>query len=183
MNETTRGSLIPVRSSNAVTRRKLSSSRRLRASLLGVALGVCASVSAAPAAGRFLPAHAKTPTGHRWFAVGKASWYGGAFNGHKTASGERFDENRLTCAHRSLPLGSWIRVTNLQNNKSTVVRVTDRGPFVKNVILDLSHAAARQLGFSSTARVRIDQLHPEDAAEDVARVDVPATAPTIHAGQ
>src|SRR5690242_863836 len=72
----------------------------------------------------------KSPTAHRqhWFQFGRASWYGHALQGQPTANGEAYDMNAMTCAHRTLPLGSLIRVTNLRNHRSLVVRVNDRGP-------------------------------------------------------
>lgn len=78
--------------------------------------------------------------------TGIASWYGHQFNGHKTATGERFDMNAMTAAHRSLPLSCFIRVTNKDNGKSVIVKVNDRGPYSGNRILDLSYAAAEKLG-------------------------------------
>jgi rare lipoprotein A len=93
---------------------------------------------------------------HHWYQIGRASWYGRLFQGHPTASGENYDMNGLTCAHRSLPLGSLVRVTNLTNHKSVVLRVNDRGPLPGNRIIDLSFAAAHFLGFTGTAKVRID---------------------------
>ena len=78
--------------------------------------------------------------------VGNASWYGGEFNGKRSSDGEIYDMNKLTAAHRTLPFNSMVRVTNLDNGKSTVVRITDRGPFVANRIIDLSRAAAEQIG-------------------------------------
>lgn len=97
---------------------------------------------------------------HHWYQFGRASWYGTFFQGHSTASGESFDMNGLTCAHRSLPLGSLIRVTNLHNHKTVVVRVNDRGPVPDSRVVDLSYAAARLLGFSSngTAPVRLELI-------------------------
>jgi len=91
---------------------------------------------------------------------GVASWYGADFHGNRTASGERFDKDELTAAHRSLPLGSQVRVTNLANGRAAVVRITDRGPWVRGREIDVSHAAARKLGMidSGTARVRIQPL-------------------------
>jgi len=77
--------------------------------------------------------------------TGRASWYGGFHQGLLTASGERYDMNALTAAHRSLPFGTRIRVVNLANDRSVVVRVNDRGPTVPGRILDLSYAAARAL--------------------------------------
>ncbi len=78
--------------------------------------------------------------------TGMASWYGGKFNGRPTSNQEIFDMNKLTAAHRTLPLPSYVRVINLKNRKSVVVRVNDRGPFLKERIIDLSWAAARRLG-------------------------------------
>jgi rare lipoprotein A len=78
---------------------------------------------------------------------GIASYYGGKFHGRKTANGEIFDVTRLTAAHRSLPFGTRLKVTNLRNGRSVVVRVNDRGPFIKGRILDLSYAGAVALGF------------------------------------
>ncbi len=80
--------------------------------------------------------------------TGKASFYADSFKGHKTASGERFNPKKFTAAHRQLPFGTKVRVTNLANNKSVVVRINDRGPFVSNRIIDLSPAAAKTLGFT-----------------------------------
>lgn len=77
---------------------------------------------------------------------GEASWYGPRFHGRKTASGVRFDQNKLTAAHRNLPLGSEVTVTNLENGQSVQVEINDRGPYIDGRIIDLSKAAARQLG-------------------------------------
>jgi rare lipoprotein A len=93
-----------------------------------------------------------------WFQIGRASWYGTIFQGRKTASGEKFDSNAMTAAHRTLPLGSWIRVTNLKNQRSVVVKVNDRGPVPQDRVLDLSHAAASTLGFDGTVAVKIELL-------------------------
>jgi rare lipoprotein A len=76
---------------------------------------------------------------------GKASYYGDEFNGKKTASGEMFDNGEFTAAHLSLPFGTFVRVTNLAKNKSVVVRINDRGPFVAGRVIDLTKAAAEQL--------------------------------------
>lgn len=78
---------------------------------------------------------------------GSASWYGPGFHGRTTANGERFDQNQMTAAHKRLPFGSKIRVTNQLNGKSLTLRVNDRGPFAKGRILDASAAAAQKLGF------------------------------------
>ena len=92
--------------------------------------------------------------------VGVASWYGAELQGNRTASGERFAADALTAAHPSLPLGTRVRVTNLANGRSVVVRINDRGPFVGGRALDVSRGAARALGMlgSGTARVRITPL-------------------------
>lgn len=80
--------------------------------------------------------------------TGLASWYGRKFHGRTTASGESFDMNALTAAHRSLPLNCYIKVTNKSNGKSVVVKVNDRGPFHGNRVLDLSYGAAKQIGLT-----------------------------------
>ena len=77
---------------------------------------------------------------------GKASWYGPGFQGRRTASGERFDMNQLTAAHRTLPFGTKVRVRNLQNGREVVVRINDRGPHIRDRIIDLSKAAGAALG-------------------------------------
>ena len=94
--------------------------------------------------------------------TGKASWYGPGFHGKKTSSGERFDMNTLSAAHRTLPIPSYARVTNLSNGKSVVVRINDRGPFHGNRVMDLSKAAAKELGFihTGTANVKVEQILP-----------------------
>jgi rare lipoprotein A len=93
---------------------------------------------------------------------GLASWYGADFQGRRTSSGEAYDMNLLTAAHRSLPLQTWVEVTNLGNGRTVVVRVNDRGPFHADRIIDLSMAAARELGYveAGTARVRVRALEP-----------------------
>lgn len=94
---------------------------------------------------------------------GLASWYGGKFNGRKTASGEIFDTNKFTAAHKTLPFGTVVKVINLENNKSTIIRINDRGPFIKGRIIDLSRAAAAEIGMLGTgvARVRIEIIKSE----------------------
>jgi rare lipoprotein A len=89
---------------------------------------------------------------------GVASYYGKEFNGRKTASGQRYSNSKFTAAHRTLPFGTMLKVTNLSNGKSVTVRVNDRGPFKKGRIIDLSYAAARAIGIvgAGTGRVRID---------------------------
>lgn len=91
---------------------------------------------------------------------GVVSWYGAAFHDRPTASGEKFDSNAMTMAHPSLPFGTQVRVTNLRNGRSVVVRVNDRGPFVGKRIADLSQAAASEIGMMrrGLARVRLEVL-------------------------
>ena len=97
---------------------------------------------------------------HGYDQTGIASYYGARHQGKRTASGERFDKNSLTAAHRQLPFGTRVRVTNLKNNQSCVVRINDRGPHTRGRLIDLSHEAAEQLGMirSGTARVRVQAL-------------------------
>lgn len=93
-------------------------------------------------------------------AVGVASWYGESYHGRRTANGEIYDMDALTAAHPTLQLPSVVRVTNLDNGKSLVLRVNDRGPFIKNRLIDLSRAAARELGFEEQglAKVHVQYL-------------------------
>jgi rare lipoprotein A len=132
--------------------------------MAAVALAISASVIASqgPRPVPSATAQAIAPKPHRWFQVGKASWYGPHFQGKQTANGERFDMNQLTCAHRTLPLGSWLRVTNLRNRRSTFVRVNDRGPYVAGTIVDLSYAAAQRVGLLGKASVRVEAVTPND---------------------
>jgi len=109
--------------------------------------------------------------------VGIASFYHSFFNGKKTANGEIFDNNKMTCAHKNLPFGTLLKVTNTQNDQSVIVRVNDRGPYVKGRVLDLSLAAAKVLGFVSKGMTtvmyeeykeikeypKIDTLHQVDS--------------------
>ena len=99
-------------------------------------------------------------TVRKFSQTGTASWYGRQFHGRKTASGETFDMNGMTAAHRSLPLNCYIRVTNKNNGKSVVVKVNDRGPFHGNRVLDLSYGAAKQIGITNagTAKVSIERV-------------------------
>ena len=107
------------------------------------------------------------PNAHKWIQVGKASWYGRRFQGHRTASGEAFDLHMLTCAHRTLPIGTLLRVTNLGNRRAIMVRVNDRGPVPSGLIVDLSYAAARSLGFNGrgNAHVRLEKVEGAEAAQ------------------
>ncbi|EDY39862.1 rare lipoprotein A [Cyanobium sp. PCC 7001] len=91
---------------------------------------------------------------------GQASWYGPGFYGRRTASGERFRRGTLTAAHRTLPFGTKVRVTNLRNGRSTVVRINDRGPFHGNRVIDLAHGAASEVGLTASglAPVKLEVL-------------------------
>jgi peptidoglycan lytic transglycosylase len=129
--------------------------------LVGSALAVGLSV-----AGCQSPAVMTTAAARRPAKVGRqpgvvtASWYGPHFHGHRTSSGERFNQNRLTAASRTLPMESMVRVTNLANGKSVVVRINDRGPYVGGRAIDLSRAAARRIGLTrnGTGAVKIALL-------------------------
>jgi rare lipoprotein A len=92
--------------------------------------------------------------------AGAASWYGGKFHGRRTANGERYDMNKLTAAHKTLPFGTKVKVTNRANGKSVVVRINDRGPFVGGRTIDLSRGAATAVGMlsSGVAKVKLDIL-------------------------
>ena len=111
--------------------------------------------------------------------VGVASWYGPGFHGNRTANGEIYDQYELTAAHPSLPLGTRVMVTNLENGRAVQVRVNDRGPFVDGRAIDLSYAAARTIGMvgPGTVRVRIEVLGPTTLAA-AAPVAAPAALPT-----
>jgi len=93
---------------------------------------------------------------------GTASWYGRQFHGRTTAGGERYDMYAMTAAHPTLPIPSYARVTSLENGRSVVVRINDRGPFQRGRVIDLSYVAARKLGFidKGTAKVKVEQIVP-----------------------
>lgn len=101
--------------------------------------------------------------------IGEGSWYGPGFDGKRTASGEIFDEDDITAAHPTLPMPSLVRVTNLGNNKSAVVRINDRGPFHSNRIIDLSKGTAKMIGMKSTRPVRV-QFLPQETEEYLASI-------------
>ena len=100
----------------------------------------------------------------RYQVSGVASWYGTKFHGQATANGEAYDLYGMTAAHKTLPLPSYVRVTNVENGKSVIVRVNDRGPFYSDRIIDLSFAAAKKLGYAETgtARVRVEGIDPHE---------------------
>ncbi|MGB0123091.1 MAG: septal ring lytic transglycosylase RlpA family protein [Silvibacterium sp.] len=145
---------------NAIAIPKNTRSRRY-ALLAGTVLVTLLGITGTPAGNAEQPLKQAQPQPHHhWYQIGRASWYGKFFQGRETASGEDFDMNAMTCAHRSLPMGSLVKVTNLSNHRSVVLRVNDRGPVPQNRIIDLSYAAARFLGFGErgTAPVRIDLI-------------------------
>src|SRR5262245_1007289 len=106
---------------------------------------------------RKAPATAPASIGRHHTETGQASWYGKAHHGERTASGERFDMRALTAAHRTLPFGTIVPVTDLRSGRSMKVRINERGPFRRERIIDLSYEAARKLGLVArgTARVKI----------------------------
>lgn len=130
---------------------------KMRAALalvLPLALGSCTKKTAAP-----------TPAAQA--EIGIASWYGVPFNGRLTASGEVYDMEKMTAAHRTLPFGTVVRVQSQVNQKTAEVRITDRGPFVQGRIIDLSHAAAQSINMPGTASVALEviSMPPKRAAE------------------
>jgi rare lipoprotein A len=121
------------------------------------------------------PAPAVTPADY--VETGKASWYGHPYHGRAAANGEIYDMEKLTAAHRTLPFDTWVRVVNLSNEKTVDVRITDRGPFIDGRIIDLSHAAAREIGMigPGTADVRVEVVSvPENAPAGLYAVQVGA---------
>src|SRR6266852_3183243 len=111
--------------------------------------------------------------------TGVASWYGHPYHGRHAANGEIYDMEKMTAAHRTLPFGTWVRVKNLENNKTVDVRIIDRGPFVGGRILDLSHAAAVSVDMigPGTAKVKLTII----AAKSVRAGDPPAPQPQTQA--
>jgi len=151
-------------------------------SILAVACFMAANVGAAPVPNHQQPqvknsaipmaprtaqnqTHKSSKAEPKPYQVGTASWYGKQFHGKTTASGEDFDMFEFTAAHRQLPLGTFVKVTNLKNGTWIIVRVNDRGPYVGNRIMDLSYSAARMLNFrDGVERIRIDLVQPENVA-------------------
>ena len=191
-----------------ISRRFSSAGRWASALLLGLSLGLagCAETELLVHTAKTAKSH-QTDTGSKgrykvgsayqikgvWYypkeewdyaETGIASWYGPGFHGKSTANGEVFDENALTAAHRTLPMPSIVRVTNLDNGRSIVVRVNDRGPFAHGRIIDMSRRSAQLLGFmkKGTAKVRVELLEPESLRERAAARGedyVPAPDPTL----
>src|SRR5690242_15379050 len=147
-------------------------------SILMVAVFLAASVGAAP-----VPNHPVARTSVKSkasrhetkpYQVGKASWYGKKFHRKATASGEDFHMFELTAAHRQLPLGTYVKVTNLRNDKWVIVRINDRGPYIRGRIMDLSYGAARMLNFyGGIEKVRIDLVQPTTMAVNQPAVGAP----------
>ncbi|MEE2691765.1 MAG: septal ring lytic transglycosylase RlpA family protein [Pseudomonadota bacterium] len=150
-----------------------SGGRIFASAFAALTLAACATPGGGPLSGEGTRPHYKVGQAYqvngRWYypreqpdynEVGVASWYGDEFDGRPTANGERFDKNRLSAAHTTLPLPSVVEVENLENGRRAVIRVNDRGPFVGDRLIDLSHAAARELGFEQKglARVRVRYL-------------------------
>lgn len=131
------------------------------AALVALALAGCGGGGAAPDPGEAVH--------EGWTQVGEASWYGGKFHGRQTASGERYDREAMTAAHRSLPFGTLVEVTMLETGRSVRVRINDRGPFAKGRIIDLSRRAARELGMirHGTGRVRLEAVEVPRGCWDV----------------
>jgi rare lipoprotein A len=145
-----------LRSQQVASRRSIALSAAISA-LAGLALAGCARkhhTAAAPAPPRVNTAEVRDGE------TGLASWYGHPYHGRPAANGEIYDMEKLTAAHRTLPFGTWVRVVNLSNDKTVEVRITDRGPFVENRIIDLSHAAAEAIALigPGVARGRLDIL-------------------------
>lgn len=119
--------------------------KRLRPSLAKLFSLLCATLPTTLVYSQ-MPVESTNYTSSSVYQIGKASFYGGYFNGRKTANGEIFNENKLTAAHRTLPFGTVLKVTRLDNHQSVIVTVNDRGPYVGNRVLDLSKSAAREIG-------------------------------------
>jgi len=161
--------------------------RRFAAGVLVLGLALSASAKDDSPSGKIVISVSNVKTGaeagtkartksKNWLQVGVASWYGMQFQGRKTAGGERFDMNSMTCAHPTLPMGTWLRVTNLKNRRTTFVRVNDRGPVLEGRIVDLSFAAARAVGLVGVGKVKLEAVRdgdPELAQALVAQLQVP----------
>jgi len=138
-----------------VTRPRHAAPRRSTARAAGAAL-VSLLLLAAAGACRSAPAGRPGPVRPGYTERGVASWYGGHFHGRRTASGEVYDMHGYTAAHRTLPFETLVEVRNLISGRSVVVRITDRGPFVRGRMLDLSYAAARELGLVGPGTARVE---------------------------
>ena len=112
---------------------------------------------------------------------GVASWYGTKFHGHRTSSGESYDMYKMSAAHKTLPLPTYARVTNLRNGKSVIVKINDRGPFHENRLIDLSYAAASRLGIlgKGTGLVEVEAINPDQPAQAATRAKNLASKPKL----
>lgn len=124
--------------------------------------GLAALASLLAACAKRKPPRVPPAPGPGWTETGIASWYGRPYHGRRAASGEIYDMDQLTAAHRTLPFNTWVLVRNLDNHRTVTVRINDRGPFVEGRILDLSRAAARELAMigPGTARIRLEVIAP-----------------------
>jgi len=154
-------------------RRRLAEGLAVLLSVASLGAGAASGPNSSEAAKVTEPTAAKAVSGQSKkqikngpYEVGTASWYGEYFQGKETASGEPFDMQALTAAHPTLPLGSFVRVTNLRNGRAVVVRINDRGPVVEGRIIDVSYNTARVLGFHERGlqRVRLDLVRPASLA-------------------
>jgi rare lipoprotein A len=111
------------------------------------------------------------PTSRGYRARGHASWYGTQFHGRKTSNGEKYNMFAMTAAHPTLPLPTYAKVTNLENGKTVIVKINDRGPFHSNRLIDLSYVAAAKLGVlgKGTAHVEVESIDPRDHAGQIAK--------------
>jgi rare lipoprotein A len=114
---------------------------------------VATSLAAAPSVSFAHGSH--SPKHSHGLMTGMASWYGPGFDGHRTANGERYDMLSLTAAHKTLPFGTKVRVTNLQNGDSVIVRINDRGPYIGQRLIDLSKTAANNIGLLATGTAMV----------------------------
>ncbi|WP_321915806.1 septal ring lytic transglycosylase RlpA family protein [Paraburkholderia sp. J11-2] len=155
-------------------RRSLTNMWSMKPSLRYV--GVCAICAFFTACGQIAPRQTACSvdscrTRHEVVQSGEASWYAEKFQGRQTANGERFDAGSLTAAHRTLPLGSYVRVRSMATGKSVVVRINDRGPYVKGRIIDLSYAAAKTLGLTEARSMRVQIERVENTQNAQAEPD------------
>lgn len=172
--------------------------KRIAAVLMALTLAACASNGGQKSARKSYPTpnpHAKVGSPYKvggrtyvprvdptYDEIGIASWYGPNFHGKLTANGELFDENRLTAAHKTLPLPSLVRVTNLENGRTTIVRVNDRGPFSGDRIIDLSKRAAEVLGTrqQGLGRVRVEYLGAARMSDAIVSIGAPEDYAALH---
>jgi rare lipoprotein A len=165
-------------------RRSIKGFRRTVAAIALAGLAACAEQAPPPPVVTVLPPLPPLPAlpapEQPFFTqAGTASWYGGRHHGRKTASGERFNMNALTAAHRTLQMGTVLRITNLDNGRTANVRINDRGPYAPGRVIDLSAAAARQLGMQQEglARVQIEAFASDQAPDTTSATARPILRP------